>query len=106
VVTDKEGHHVTGLTQADFKVFEDGVEQKISAFGSERADAPVAANPTTGPVQQDVVTATGAPKPLAKRHAYVICVDTMHASFGNFVHVRQRWRNCFGRRKREIRSTQ
>ncbi len=38
VVTDKQGHHVTGLTQTDFKVFEDGVEQKITAFSSERAD--------------------------------------------------------------------
>ena len=30
VVTDKEGRHVTGLTQADFKIFEDGLEQKIT----------------------------------------------------------------------------
>ena len=40
VVTDREGHHVTGLTQADFKVFEDGVEQKIVGFSVESAGPP------------------------------------------------------------------
>ena len=35
VVKDREGHHMTGLSQADFKVFEDGVEQKITAFSVE-----------------------------------------------------------------------
>jgi tetratricopeptide (TPR) repeat protein len=39
VVTDKEGHHVTGLTAADFHVFEDGVEQKISGFSVENIGA-------------------------------------------------------------------
>jgi len=91
VVTDKEGHHVTGLTQADFKVFEDGVEQKITAFASERADVPTPPIPGTETGTPDVT----APKVLAKRHAYVICMDTMHASFGNFVHVREALQKLF-----------
>ncbi len=37
IVTDKDGHHVTGLTRDDFHVFEDGVEQKISGFSVENA---------------------------------------------------------------------
>ncbi len=41
VVTDKEGHHVTGLTRADFKVFEDGVEQTITAFSVQSSGAAV-----------------------------------------------------------------
>ena len=45
VVTDREGHHVTGLTQADFKVFEDGVEQKITAFSVENRALPQAGIP-------------------------------------------------------------
>ena len=44
IVTDKERHHVTGLTQADFRVFEDGVEQKISAFSVEDAGVSSAAS--------------------------------------------------------------
>jgi len=34
VVTDKQGHPVTGLTQDDFQVFEEGEPQKISTFRS------------------------------------------------------------------------
>ena len=87
VVTDKQGHHVTGLTQADFKVFEDGVEQKITAFSSERADIATPVPAGTAPGQSDPVT-VGPPKPLATRHTYVICLDMMHTSFGNFAYVR------------------
>jgi VWFA-related protein len=32
IVTDRHGHHVQGLTAADFKVYEDGVLQKIVGF--------------------------------------------------------------------------
>jgi len=96
VVTDKEGHHVIGLTQADFKVFEDGVEQKISAFASERADVAAKGNAEAPAGPPDAAAETAAtPKPLAKRHAYIICVDMMHASFGNFVHVRQALEKLF-----------
>lgn len=97
VVTDKQGHHVTGLTQADFKVFEDGVEQKITAFSSERADV---ANPATtassseAPGQSDPVVA-GSPKPLATQHTYVICLDMMHTSFADSVHVRKALQKLF-----------
>jgi Ca-activated chloride channel family protein len=35
-VIDSEGRRVTGLTQADFKLEEDGVEQEISIFSAER----------------------------------------------------------------------
>jgi VWFA-related protein len=34
VVTDKKGHYVTDLTQADFKVFEDNKEQAIASFSN------------------------------------------------------------------------
>jgi VWFA-related protein len=95
VVTDKDGHHVTGLTQADFKVLEDGAEQKINAFESERVDASIPVSPSAEPSRHDAVTAGGSPKPLAKRHSYVICIDTMHISFGNFVHVREALKKVF-----------
>lgn len=94
VVTDKQGHHVTGLQLADFKVFENGVEQRITAFTSERADVTTTASSGVQPNQPGPLTA-GSPKPLPKQHAYVICLDMMHASFGNFVHVREALRKLF-----------
>ncbi len=93
VVTDKEGHHVTGLTQADFRISEDGVEQKITAFSSERADIGSPAVPGAEPGAKGPPTVGR--KPLATRHTFVICVDTMHASFANFVHVREALQKLF-----------
>jgi VWFA-related protein len=92
VVTDKDGHHVTGLAAADFTIFEDGVEQKITAFSSERADVATAA---AGARETNTADSPSAPKLLAKGRAYVICLDLMHASFGNFVYVREALRKLF-----------
>jgi VWFA-related protein len=39
-VLDKKGNPVRGLAQGDFKVFEDGKEQPITAFSAESGDAP------------------------------------------------------------------
>jgi len=97
VVTDKQGHHLTGLTPSDFKVFEDRVEQKVTAFSSERADVVTSATPTSSkaePGGPDPVVA-GSPKPLAARHTYVICLDMMHTSFANSVYVRTALQNLF-----------
>ena len=94
IVTDKDGHHVTGLTQADFQVFEDGVEQKISAFSVEDAGltAAAAANVTPAPepaAGQVAPAPPPTPKPAPIRRTYVICIDALHTAFGNLVHVRQ-----------------
>jgi VWFA-related protein len=97
VVTDKEGHHVTGLTQADFKIFEDGVEQKITAFSVESSGlpdtllAPKTIAPKTDPppaVQQNAATVAPAARTPVRR-TYLICIDTMHASFNNFASARE-----------------
>src|SRR5580692_4427276 len=52
VVTDKKGHHVSGLRAPDFQVFEDGVRQEIAAFSSDKAgsvDDMVALSKVAGP---------------------------------------------------------
>ncbi|MDP9267978.1 MAG: VWA domain-containing protein [Acidobacteriota bacterium] len=40
IVTDRKGHPLTDLTAADFRVYEDGVEQTISAFSPPEAQTP------------------------------------------------------------------
>jgi VWFA-related protein len=88
IVTDKEGHHVTGLTQADFRVFDDGVEQKISGFSVEDAGmsspAPVAATAAA-----EAPSAGTAPNRRPIRRTYLICIDSFHSAFANLVHVRE-----------------
>jgi len=91
VVTDREGHHVTGLTQSDFRVFEDGVEQKITGFSVESTEEPQV------PARSEAAKAAPIPSsspPAASTHApvrrtYMICIDTLHASFNNFVAARE-----------------
>lgn len=90
VVTDREGHQVTGLSQADFKVFEDGVEQKITAFsvessGLEPAGIPVKSEPQAAAAVAPSVIPAHAPV----RRTYMICVDTLHAWFNNFAAARE-----------------
>ncbi len=94
IVTDHEGHHVTGLTRADFQVFEDGVEQKISAFSVEDvalSGAPGAEAIHQAPEQSArvVPVAPANPKPTRPRRTYVICIDALHGAFASLAHVRQ-----------------
>ena len=94
VVTDRQGHHVTGLTQEDFKVFEDGVEQKITAFSVENSGLPQAGIPAkVGPSPAASITSSEAtrkapssqPKP---RRTYLVLIDTLHTSFLNMAAAR------------------
>jgi VWFA-related protein len=92
VVTDKQGHHATGLKQADFQVFEDGVEQKISGFSVENAGvaspAPVAPVVSESPGAAPApIVAVAAPPPI--RRTYLICIDALHTEFANLVHIRE-----------------
>ena len=98
VVTDREGHHITGLAQADFKVFEDGVEQKIAAFSVETSGLPQAGIPAksepapSAPVTSSPVTPTAASPQAASqvaRRTYMILIDTLHASFNDFSSARE-----------------
>lgn len=84
VAKDREGHHVTGLKQADFQVFEDGVEQKITSFSSESVGAEM------GPGEKaETAGSNGAvagQKPI--RRTYLLCIDTLHTSMEGLVRAR------------------
>ena len=89
VVTDPEGHHVSGLTQGDFRVFEDGVEQKITAFTVESSGLPVAGRSSvaTSPVP---VPAPAAPHAPSRPHrTYMILLDTLHTTFPHLASARE-----------------
>jgi VWFA-related protein len=95
VVKDKAGHHVPGLTQADFKVFEDGVEQKIIAFSAENAGSPLteatsaARFPGQAKPSASVAPTPESPAAGSVRRTYLILIDTLHSSFKNFVSARE-----------------
>jgi VWFA-related protein len=95
IVTDKEGHHVTGLKQEDFRVFEDGVEQKISAFAAQSSGLPSAPSAASAPAEA-LAAATPATANLAPvRRTYLVVIDTLHTAFPNFVHLRDALQKLF-----------
>jgi hypothetical protein len=48
VVTDRKGHFITDLKASDFRVFEDGVEQKLTFFTTHEDATPDLLQPDTG----------------------------------------------------------
>jgi VWFA-related protein len=92
VVTDKEGHHMTGLKQADFRVFEDGVEQKISGFSVEDASVPGSPAPSRIPAAAKDLGGehtAAPPSAVPVRRTYLICIDTLHTAFASLNSIRE-----------------
>lgn len=88
VVTDGRGNHLTGLTQGDFRVFEDGVEQKITAFSVEGAGAAQTGSAQKGDLPRSMPLQDAAAQPPVRR-TYMICIDTLHSAFKNFAAARE-----------------
>ena len=89
VVTDKKGHHVSGLHAADFQVFEDGVQQQIAAFRSETAGSVADIGALSKPAVQS-----------APRHTFVICLDTLHATPASTARTRDALEKFFEKENR------
>jgi VWFA-related protein len=98
VVLDKSGHSVSDLTQSDFRVLEDGVEQAVTSFRMETAgEAEVAVESKPAKAKAAPLN-PGDPKaapPAPVRHSYLIVIDTLHAEFGNLHAVRESLRKFF-----------
>jgi VWFA-related protein len=96
LVRDRDGRHVSGLKQSDFRILEDGVEQTITAFQVESSGSPaVEAEPAP--------SAAAEPKPAGQanlalpkiRHTYLICLDTFRAAFGSLHYAREALQKFF-----------
>ena len=89
-VRDKKSGLVGNLNKDDFKVFEDGVEQKITAFSVERSGLEQAGIPAKRePLPAAPVNSSTVIPHAPVRRTYMICIDTLHASFNNFVAARE-----------------
>jgi len=98
VVTEGKGHHVTGLKAGDFRVFEDGQEQRIVSFGTELSDAPFA--PTIAPERAEPLVNPETPKPTAEssppiRRTYLVLIESLFLNFGNTSRVRESLQKIF-----------
>jgi VWFA-related protein len=98
VVTDKKGHHVSGLRASDFRILEDGVQQQIAAFSSDTAGSVDDIGALSKPAAGGVAPTQGAAQP-GPRHTFVICIDTLHASPANAARMREALENLFEKEK-------
>jgi VWFA-related protein len=94
VVTDKKGHHVSGLRASNFHVFEDGVQQEIASFSSATTGAVAGIGALSKPSSAVVPLTRAAP-----RHTFVICIDTLHASPASAARIRESLENLFENEK-------
>jgi len=89
-VTDSKNHYINGLKPADFRVFEDGIPQKIVTF-AEGANTPVAINPdgTTTPLlnaKRDGVPGMERPDAFVGTNVFVL-FDTSNFMYRGFVYA-------------------
>jgi VWFA-related protein len=88
VATDQSGHSVAGLKQSDFRIFENGAEQRITSFSVESSGSSegVAEN-SVAPTHYSVRERTPAENSGVRR-TYLVLLDTLHTSFTDFESVR------------------
>lgn len=101
VVTDKAGHHVTGLKRDDFQVSEDGTPQEIVAFNTVTETVLSGARAESNSIAPQVPAHTpkSSAADAAPKRTYLICVDTLHSAFTNFARVREALKAFFRQEK-------
>ncbi|HWD98879.1 MAG TPA: VWA domain-containing protein, partial [Bryobacteraceae bacterium] len=100
IVTDKKGHHVTGLKASDFHIEENGIEQEISAFSTDTAPS---ASRMLAVADRDAGSnspaASSSPGPPSLGHTFVICIDTLHTAMADSVRAREALLRLFDKEK-------
>ena len=88
-VTDNKNHYINGLKPSDFRIFEDGIPQKIATF-AEGANTPVAVNAdgTTTPLLNAKGSMPGVDRPDAFVGTNVfVLFDTSNYMYRGFVYA-------------------
>ncbi len=83
-VSDKQGNHIAGLTEADFELKQDGKEQKIATFEEVKAETAAAQAPpiSSNTFSNQVI----APRP---KNLQIIAIDLVNTSFSNQKYARE-----------------
>jgi Ca-activated chloride channel family protein len=89
-VTDSKNHYINGLKPSDFRIYEDGILQKVSTF-AEGANTPVAVNAdgTTRPIldaKKDALPGLDHPDAFVGTNVFVL-FDTSNFMYRGFVYA-------------------
>jgi VWFA-related protein len=97
VVTDSKGHSVLGLHSSAFKVFEDGVEQRVVSLTAEADGAARLFQPQPAPAAPGTEPANPSPQQIGRaERAYLVVIDTLNSEFGNFERIHGALKKLFG----------
>ena len=97
VVTDSKGHTLLGLRSSDFKVFEDGVEQRVVSLTAEADGAARLFQPQPTPAAPGAEPVNPSPQQIGRaERAYLVVIDTLNSEFGNFVQIHGALKKLFG----------
>ncbi len=99
VVTDSKGHSILGLRSKDFKVFEDGIPQRIVGFSTEGdgADKLFQPQPLTGVQSVKGLLPSSPQNERGQGRTFLIAIDTLNSRFENFARIRSALKGIFGR---------
>jgi len=103
IVTDRKGHYITDLKAKDFRVSEDGVEQKVVAVSTEKNGASALFPPESGAVPPTGGSTVALSPPVGTapvNRTYLIVLDTLNSSFTDFVQVRDALKKLFKQEER------
>src|SRR5580698_3090187 len=89
-VTDSKNHYINGLKPTDFKIYEDGILQRVSTF-AEGANSPVAVSPdgTTRPLveaKKEEIPGMDRPDAVTGANVFVL-FDTSNFMYRGFVYA-------------------
>ena len=89
-VTDSKNHYINGLKPTDFKIYEDGILQRVSTF-AEGANTPVAVSPdgTTRPLveaKKEEIPGMDRPDAFVGANVFVL-FDTSNFMYKGFVYA-------------------
>jgi VWFA-related protein len=95
VVTDKAGHHVTGMHASDFYITEDGVPQDLVSLTTSTSANELVSVPHSRSVRANTSASNAEAVSSSPKRTYLICIDTLHSSFSNFGRVRKALQKFF-----------
>ena len=84
LVTDKSGNHISGLKKEDFKVFENGAEQKVATFEEITSDAHRVSRPADPNVFSNSIAAGS-----SNRRITLVVLDFINTRFADQAYARQ-----------------
>jgi VWFA-related protein len=99
VVTDRKGHHVSGLRVSDFQIFEDDVPQDILTFGVQSAASVVDVGIQGQAADAFSTHEKHLPSSSRSGRTYLICVDTLNSKYANLARVRKSLAQLFEQEK-------